>query len=82
MKLVKDTDQLAKKKHEISDEKAEEAIKTIIQWIGEDPEREGLLSTPTRVVKAFKEYFKGYTENPKEFLYRRKMGFSIRAKKF
>ena len=68
MKLAKDTGQLEKEKHEISDEKAEEAIRTIIQWIGEDPEREGLLSTPARVVKAFKEYFKGYTENPKEFL--------------
>ena len=68
MKLVKDTDQLERKKHEISDEKVEDAIRTIIQWIGEDPEREGLLSTPKRVVKAFKEYFKGYAQNPKEFL--------------
>ena len=68
MKLVKDTDQLQKKKHEISDEKAEEAVRVIIQWIGEDPNREGLLSTPKRVVKAFKEYFKGYAQNPKEFL--------------
>ena len=68
MKLVKDTDQLEIKKHEISDEKAEEAIRTIIQWIGEDPKREGLLSTPKRVVKAFKEYFKGYAQDPKEFL--------------
>ena len=68
MKLAKDTDQLERKKHEISDEKAQDAIRTIIQWIGEDPEREGLLSTPERVVKAFKEYFKGYTENPNEFL--------------
>ena len=68
MKLVKDTDQLSRKKQEISDQKAEEAIRTIIQWIGEDPKREGLLSTPKRVVKAFKEYFKGYTENPEEFL--------------
>ena len=68
MKLVKDTDQLETKKHEISDEKAEEAIRTIIQWIGEDPKREGLLSTPKRVIKAFKEYFKGYTQNPNEFL--------------
>ena len=68
MKLVKDTDQLEIKKHEISDEKAEEAIRTIIQWIGEDPEREGLLSTPQRVIKAFREYFKGYSQNPKEFL--------------
>ena len=68
MKLVKGTDNLQKKKPEISDERAEEAIKTIIQWIGEDPNREGLLSTPKRVVKAFKEYFKGYSEDPKKFL--------------
>ena len=68
MKLVKGTDNLQKKKPEISDEKAEEAIRTIIQWVGEDPNREGLLSTPKRVVKAFKEYFKGYTEDPKQYL--------------
>ena len=68
MKLVKDTNNLQKKKHEISDEKAEEAIRTIIEWVGEDCNREGLLSTPKRVVKAFKEYFKGYTEDPKHFL--------------
>jgi len=68
MKLVKDTDNLQKKKHEISDEKAEEAIRTIIQWIGEDCNREGLLSTPQRVVKAFKEYFKGYAEDANSFL--------------
>ena len=68
MKLVKDTDNLQKKKPKISDEKAEEAIRTIIQWVGEDSNREGLLSTPKRVVKAFKEYFKGYTEDPKQFL--------------
>ena len=68
MKLVKETDQLKKKKDDISDEKAEEAIRTIIEWIGEDAEREGLLSTPKRVVKAFKEYFKGYKEDPTQIL--------------
>ena len=68
MKLVKDTDNLQNKKDQISDEKAEESIRTIIQWIGEDSNREGLISTPKRVVKAFKEYFKGYTEDPKHFL--------------
>ena len=68
MKLANDTDQLEIKKHEISDEKAEEAIRTIIQWIGEDPKREGLLATPQRVIKAFREYFIGYSQNPKEFL--------------
>ena len=67
MKLVKDTEQ-SKKKIEVSDEKAEEAVKTIIQWIGEDAEREGLKSTPKRVVKAFKEYFKGYNEDPSVYL--------------
>jgi len=65
MKLVKDTEQLTKKGQKISDEKAEEAIRTIIQWIGEDPQREGLMSTPKRVIKAFKEYFKGYTQDPR-----------------
>ena len=68
MKLVKDVDKLGKAGHKISDEKAEEAIRTIIEWIGEDPNREGLLSTPRRVVKAFKEYFGGYTQDPKKFL--------------
>ena len=68
MKLVKDTDQLNKNKKTVSDEKAEEAIKTIIEWIGENPNREGLLSTPKRVIKAFREYFKGYTEDPSKFL--------------
>ena len=68
MKLVKDEDQLAKKKSQVSDEKIEEAIKTIIEWIGENPAREGLKSTPTRVVKAYKEYFAGYTQDPSKFL--------------
>ena len=68
MKLVKDTDRLKKKQQQISDQKAEEAIRTIIEWIGEDPTREGLLSTPKRVIKAFKEYFNGYEQDPSEFL--------------
>ena len=68
MKLVKDTDQIERKKQLISDEKAEEAIKTIITWIGENPEREGLKSTPRRVIKAFKEYFQGYNEDPSKYL--------------
>ena len=57
MKLVKEINQLQKKDHKVSDEKAEEAVRTIIQWIGENPEREGLKSIPKRVIKAFKEYF-------------------------
>jgi GTP cyclohydrolase IA len=67
MKLVKNanTEQEIKK---ISDEEAEEAFRTILTWMGEDPNREGLLETPKRVVKAFKEYFKGYKEDPKKVL--------------
>ncbi len=68
MKLVKDEGLLRNKKQEISDQKAEEAIETIIKWIGEDPSREGLKSTPKRVIKAFKEYFQGYNEEPAEYL--------------
>tara|TARA_Y100001970_G_C13806476_1_gene637743 strand:- start:77 stop:685 length:609 start_codon:yes stop_codon:yes gene_type:complete len=63
MKLVKDIDKSASKKPEVSDKQAEEAFKTILTWIGENPNREGLLETPKRVVKAFKEYFKGYTQD-------------------
>ena len=68
MKLVKDVDKLQEKTEKVSDQKAEEAVKTIIEWIGEDPSREGLLSTPKRVVKAFKEYFAGYKENAASYL--------------
>ena len=67
MKLVKDTD-INIQKNKISDKEAEEAFKTILAWMGEDPNREGLLETPKRVVKAFKEYFKGYNEDPNQIL--------------
>ena len=67
MKLVKDIDNNQVSKS-ISDKEAEEAFKTILAWMGEDPNREGLLETPKRVVKAFKEYFKGYKEDPKQIL--------------
>ena len=70
MKLVKDIDKSSSKKPEVTDKQAEEAFKTIISWIGEDPNREGLLETPKRVVKAFKEYFKGYNEDPNKELTR------------
>ena len=63
MKLVKDIDDNQNLK-KVSDKEAEEAFKTIISWMGEDPDREGLIETPKRVVKAFKEYFKGYKEDP------------------
>ena len=63
MKLVKDIDKNSSKKSDVSDKQAEEAFRTILKWIGEDPNREGLIETPRRVIKAFKEYFKGYSQD-------------------
>ena len=68
MKLVKDTDNNNLDKNKVSDKEAEEAVRTILSWMGEDPKREGLLETPKRVVKAFKEYFQGYNEDAKKVL--------------
>lgn len=68
MKLVRDTEKDLKHSEKVSEKEVEEAFVKIIKWIGEDPSREGLLSTPKRLVKAFKEYFKGYNEDPKKIL--------------
>ena len=68
MKLVKDTDNKNLEANKVSDKEAEEAFKTILAWMGEDPSREGLLETPKRVVKAYKEYFAGYKEDPNKIL--------------
>jgi len=68
MKLVKDIEKDPKQNNEISEKEAEEAFTKIIKWIGEDPSREGLKSTPKRLVKAYKEYFNGYSEDPAKIL--------------
>ena len=68
MKLVKDAEKDLKHSEKVSEKEAEEAFVKIIRWIGEDPSREGLLSTPKRLVKAFKEYYRGYSEDPKKIL--------------
>ena len=47
---------------------AEEAIRTLIRWVGENPAREGLLDTPARVVRSYEEIFAGYTEDPVQYL--------------
>ncbi len=51
-----------------SQEEAEAAVRTLLAWAGDDPQREGLLDTPRRVTKAYKEYFDGYTQNPTDIL--------------
>ena len=68
MKLVKDIENTLKDSEKISEKEAEEAFIKIIKWLGEDPTREGLKSTPKRLIKAYKEYFKGYSENPEKIL--------------
>jgi len=49
---------------------AEEAVRTLISWAGDDPDREGMRGTPARVVRAYEEWFSGYTDNPKDYLNR------------
>ena len=57
-------------KTEVSREQAEEAVRTLLRWSGEDPQREGLLDTPRRVVKAYRDWFSGYGEDPHDYLSR------------
>ena len=68
MKLVKDIENTLKDSEKISEKEAEEAFIKIIKWLGEDPSREGLKSTPKRLIKAYKEYFKGYSEDSAKIL--------------
>ena len=49
---------------------AEEAVRTLLRWAGDDPTREGLLDTPSRVTNAYREWFRGYDEDPEEILAR------------
>lgn len=51
-------------------EEAEEAVRTMLRWAGDDPEREGLMDTPARVVRAYEEFFAGYREDPNQYLAR------------
>lgn len=53
-----------------SQAEAEEAVRTLIRWAGDDPTREGLLDTPRRVAKSYREFFRGYEQNPTEILSR------------
>ncbi len=55
---------------EVSKEEAEEAVRTLLKYAGDDPTREGLADTPKRVVKAYSEWFAGYGKDPKEVLSR------------
>ena len=58
----------AKLEEKISKEEAKKAIQIILKYIGENPDREGLIETPKRVIKAFDEYFSGYADDPQLYL--------------
>ena len=49
-------------------EEVKEAVKTLIKWAGDDPDREGLIETPDRVIKAYENFFAGYNNDPREIL--------------
>jgi GTP cyclohydrolase I len=54
----------------VTKQQAEDAVRTLLAWAGEDPTREGLLDTPKRVVEAYGDWYSGYNEDPREFLER------------
>ncbi|MGH8287027.1 MAG: GTP cyclohydrolase I, partial [Steroidobacteraceae bacterium] len=60
----------ARKRLRVSREDAEQAVRTLLRWAGDEPEREGLLETPKRVVNAYRDWFAGYSVNPAEYLRR------------
>lgn len=52
----------------VTQDEVEQAVRTMLHWIGENPDREGLSETPARVARAYKSYFSGYEQNPEEYL--------------
>ena len=58
------------RRNDISRDQAEEAVRTLLRWSGENPAREGLVDTPKRVVKAYEEWFSGYALDPDEYMAR------------
>jgi GTP cyclohydrolase I len=54
----------------VTEKEAEEAVRTLLRWSGDDPDREGLRDTPARVVRAYRDWFSGYLSDPKDYLRR------------
>jgi GTP cyclohydrolase I len=70
MPNLKTRSSAARKAQSPTQSEAEEAVRTLIRWVGDDPDREGLRGTPKRVAKAYKEWFAGYDEDPRDYLQR------------
>ncbi len=67
---VKEADALEKEADRPSREEAEAAVRTLLRWAGDDPDREGLIDTPDRVVRSYEEFFAGYAQDPTDLLAR------------
>src|SRR5262245_37970111 len=63
-------DSSATRAPEVSEEQAREAVRTLLRWAGESPDREGLRDTPMRVVRAYRDWFSGYLSDPADYLRR------------
>jgi len=61
---------MASKRNKVTQAAAEEAVRTLLGWAGENPNREGLVDTPKRVVEAYRDWFSGYAIDPREYLSR------------
>ena len=57
-------------RHDVTRQQAEDAVRTLLRWSGDDPTREGLLDTPKRVARAYQDWFSGYALDPDEYLSR------------
>lgn len=68
--MTKDTNAVRNAPVTVSRQEAEDAVRVLLRWAGDDPDREGLLDTPDRLTRAFEEYFAGYAEEPDVFLAR------------
>jgi len=69
-KRVRDKGASPRRSERPSRAEAEDAVRTLIRWAGDDPDREGLLATPARVVRAYEEWFSGYGADPRDYLKR------------
>lgn len=70
MLMTSETAPDADRSRKVTREQAEAAVRTLINWAGDDPDREGLIGTPDRVVRAYEEFFAGYDEDPVQMLAR------------
>ncbi|MDX1737833.1 MAG: GTP cyclohydrolase I FolE [Alphaproteobacteria bacterium] len=68
MSVAANTNAIRNAYQEVTREEAEAAVRVLLRWAGDDPDREGLIGTPDRVVRAFEEYFVGYSEDPVKVL--------------